>query len=111
MKKKIKDAGSKILLFAGSPWSGLSTPFASSSWTTVDGTVSMAEKVLNGAINLSGLIAVAILVMGAYKMITSAGDPGKIEEATGTITNAIIGLVVVFVARLIIFFVIDNLLS
>lgn len=110
MKKKTKEIGSKILLFASSPWSGLSTPFASSNWTTVDGTVGMAEKVLDGAINLSGLIAVAILVMGGYQMITAGGDPGKIETATASITNAVIGLIVVFIAKLIIFFLADNLL-
>lgn len=110
MNKKIKDIGTKVLLFSGSPWAGFDTPFASSNWTTFDGTVGMGELVLNGAINLSALVAVAMLVAGGYQMMTAAGDPGKVETATGTITNAIIGLIIVFVSKLIIFLLADKLL-
>lgn len=45
---------------------------------------------------LGALLIVSTLVMGvigAYMWMTSTGDPGKIKQAQGTLTWAIIGLI------------------
>jgi hypothetical protein len=52
-------------------------------------------------------VAVAILVVAGYLFITSGGDPEKVEKAQKAITAAIVGLVIVFIARAIVFFVVD----
>jgi len=42
------------------------------------------------------VVALVFLIIGAIKWITSGGDKTAVESARGTITSAIIGLVVVF---------------
>jgi len=65
-----------------------------------------------GAITITGLISAAIvlilviaalvfffmLIYGGIKYITSGGDKAQTESARGTITAALIGLVIVFAA-------------
>ena len=52
-----------------------------------------------------GFGAVALFVMllvGGFNFLFSAGDPKKLEKARGTVTQAIVGLVIMSVAYLII---------
>jgi hypothetical protein len=49
-------------------------------------------------ISLSGLALFAYLLMGGLKYITSGGDDKAVMEARKIITNAIIGMGIVFVA-------------
>jgi hypothetical protein len=45
----------------------------------------------------AGIIALVYLLRGSINWITSGGDKEKIEKARHTLTNAIIGLVIIFV--------------
>jgi len=61
-----------------------------------------AGGIISGAISLV-LILVAlvfffILVIGGLRWITSGGDEKKVGEARGQITNALIGLAIIFAA-------------
>ncbi|MFH0942678.1 MAG: hypothetical protein V1810_00745 [Candidatus Beckwithbacteria bacterium] len=47
---------------------------------------------------LAGIILLGMLVAGGFTIFTSAGNPEKIKKGTGIITNAIIGLLVIFAA-------------
>jgi hypothetical protein len=55
----------------------------------------------------SALVAVGLIVAAGYMFITSAGDPEKVQKAQKALTAAIVGMVIVFVARILIGFVID----
>lgn len=59
-----------------------------------------AQSTISSAIELILVIAsVSFLFMflfGGFKYLSSQGDPGKLEDAKKTITNALIGLVIVF---------------
>lgn len=61
-----------------------------------------ANSLINGLISLvvivAGLIFFFILVFGGIRWITSQGDEAKVKEARDQVTNALIGLVVVFAA-------------
>jgi hypothetical protein len=46
----------------------------------------------------AALVALAFLIIGGIKWITSGGDKTAVEAARGTVTSALIGLVVVFAA-------------
>lgn len=53
---------------------------------------------------LTALVGVAIFIMfvvGGFSFLFSGGDQKKLEKARGTLTNAIIGVVVIVVAYLI----------
>lgn len=51
---------------------------------------------------LAGLVCVVFIIIGGYTWIASGGDPAKVQQAQGTLTWAIIGLVFVLIAALII---------
>jgi hypothetical protein len=61
---------------------------------------------INYFIIFSALAAVIMLIIAGYMFITSAGDAEKIEKATKTVSAAIIGMVVVFIARILVMYVI-----
>jgi len=47
---------------------------------------------------LAGLALMMILIWGGFEMMTSAGDPKKMESAKSKLTNAVIGFIIIFVA-------------
>jgi len=63
--------------------------------------------ILNFVIGAVALVAVVMLIWNGVQYITAGGDEGKVEKATKGITNAVIGLVICFVAELIVQFVIS----
>lgn len=68
-------------------------------------------KGLNLAIGAASVLCVAILIAAGYMYITASGDEGKVEKATKTLTFAIIGLAVCFIAVLLVNFVLKNVLG
>jgi hypothetical protein len=50
----------------------------------------------------SGIALFIMLLVGGFSFLFSGGDPKKLEQARGTITNAIIGLIVIIGAYVII---------
>ena len=89
--------------------------FSSSKWliklpgSSVDDVVSAkVVPFLNWAIVLSGLVAVIMIVYGGYTFITSAGNPEKVEKGRNVLVAAIIGMIIVFLARVIVELVIDT---
>ena len=63
------------------------------------------QTVLNFAIGFAVVVCVAILIFAGYSYMTANGDEDKIQKATKSLTWAIIGLVVCFVAILLVRFV------
>ncbi len=56
------------------------------------------DNVLKYIFPLAGLICVVFIIIAGYMWMSAAGDPSKIKTAQGTLTWAIIGLVVVLLA-------------
>lgn len=52
-------------------------------------------------------LAVLMVVIGGYMWMTSSGSPDKVKQAQGTLTWAVIGLVLVMIAALLIKSVVD----
>jgi len=69
------------------------------------------QDTINLVISLSALIAVMALVKQGIQYMLSLGDPEKAEQAQKGIVYAIVGLVLVFIAPMIIKFVLDEFLS
>lgn len=70
-----------------------------------------AYDLINWAIGLAALASVVMLIASGYMYITANGDEGKVDKATKTLTFAIIGLVVCFIAVILVRFVITKVLS
>lgn len=47
---------------------------------------------------LAGLVCVVFIIIGGYMWMIAAGDPGRIKQAQGTLTWAIIGLVLILLS-------------
>jgi len=69
--------------------------------------VSFVQGLLSFVIGAVALVAVVMLIWNGVMYITAGGDEGKVEKATKGITNAVIGLVICFIAELIVRFVIS----
>lgn len=86
--------------------------FTSLSDCSVDGVATFAclgilmRNVVVMLMVASALATLLMLVLGGIRFTLSGGDPKKVGQAKGTLTYAIIGIVVVFLA-----FVIMQLLS
>ena len=114
---------SKILAGATSIFSGLylaSATFAQDASSYLDGITGGVQgksldqliySLINWAIGIAALVCVVVLIFSGYKYITAAGDEGKVESATKTLTFAIIGLVVCFIAVILVRFVLQNVLK
>jgi hypothetical protein len=58
----------------------------------------IAIALLDDLMRLGGLAAVGFIIYGAFRYITSQGNPEAIKAAWSTIFNAIVGLVIVLIA-------------
>ncbi|HAM96684.1 MAG: hypothetical protein UR96_C0019G0010 [candidate division WS6 bacterium GW2011_GWC1_36_11] len=114
----------KILTTAASVVSGMfltSTAYAADTADTylskiTSGTgqgdlMTLIYGIINWAIGIAALLCVVILIVSGYKYITAAGDENKVESATKTLTFAIVGLVVCFIAVILVQFVIKNIIK
>lgn len=64
-------------------------------------------KVINVFLGLVGIIAVAAVIYGGFKYITSAGEASRAEEGKRVVLYAIVGIIIVGLSAVIINFVLD----
>lgn len=88
----------------------ITSPGVKEAFTTPEGVLDIVIFILNSLVGLSVLIAVIMIVVSGYMFITAGGDAEKTKRAGNTITAAIIGMIIVFLARTIIVFIIENIL-
>lgn len=70
-----------------------------------DGIIKVALAVIDILVRAAALIALGFVIVGGFKYMTAQGSPDGTKQALTTIINALIGLVVAFVATAIIYFV------
>lgn len=73
------------------------------------GTDGIITKVIEILTIIIAVASVIMIMIGGFKYITSTGDSAKVNSAKDTILYAIIGLVVVVVARFVVSFVLRKL--
>lgn len=66
-------------------------------------------NIINIVLSFLGIIAVVIIIAGGFKWMTAAGNEESVTEARGMIVQAVIGLVIIFMAWVIAEFVINQL--
>ena len=84
---------------AATPWGGC---LESTDVATIKCIVPLFTNLVQGVLAISGVVLFIMLVVGGFNFLLSGGDPKKLEAARGTLTGAIIGLVVIVSAYLII---------
>ena len=58
-------------------------------------------NIISTVLSLAGVALFIMLLVGGFGFLFSGGDPKKLEQARGTLGNAIMGLVVIVAAYLI----------
>lgn len=71
----------------------------------LDDSSTVIRDVITIAFVVASILALFFLIYGGIRWITSGGDKGKVDEARKTITAAVIGLIVTFLAFFILSFV------
>lgn len=85
--------------------------FSSISPTTYTDLLAWFTHAINLVITLSAVIAAFSLIKAGIEYILSAGDAEKAEKAQKSIIYTLVGLIFVFVAPLVVRFVLNRLLS
>ena len=75
---------------------------ASGSITAFSSLSNLVEFFVNLVFGVGLALALLFVIIGGIKYITSQGDEGKATEARNTITNAVIGAVVIIAFRVLI---------
>ncbi|MBI2637141.1 MAG: hypothetical protein HYW81_03030 [Parcubacteria group bacterium] len=81
---------------------------------TRGGDVGLYEKiaaVINILLGFAGVVAVIFIIYAGFRWITASGNEEQVKEARGNIRNAVIGLVVIFLAFVITNFVTKSLID
>ena len=68
-------------------------------------------KIVRIVLGLVGIIAIVIIIYAGYIWMTSAGNPEKIDTAKRILRDAVIGLVIIFLAFAIVSFIINALVG
>lgn len=64
--------------------------------------VPLFENIVKAVVAFGGIALLLMLLIGGFNFLFSAGDPKKLEQARGTISQAVIGLVIMSAAYVII---------
>lgn len=67
------------------------------------------KHIVNFAVSASVLLVVISVIIAGFKYIFSKGDEEKVKEATKTLVFALVGMILVFIAPIIVKFVLSNL--
>ena len=71
------------------------------------------NSIVKTAINIlsvvDGIASVIMIILAGFKFVTSSGAPEKVSSARNTILYAVVGLVIVALAQIIVFFVLNQL--
>lgn len=125
MRYKLWQLGIGITMLA--PWRALAAPASANTAqcqglkdvagdtecsSNAAGTVTLTGKVgdvINTLFLVAGAIAVIIIIVAGIRYITSTGDSSRVQTAKDALLYAVIGLVVVILARMIVGFVIGQI--
>lgn len=109
---KVLASGVTLLSFPiatfASFWDDISRKLNQGSSKTVE---DLIVDVLNWMIGAAAVICVVMLIVGGYSYMTAGGDEQKVGKATKTLTNAMIGLAICFIAVILVNFVLKNFLG
>lgn len=73
---------------------------------TNDDLASLIGTIINSLLGLLGVILVVLMIYAGFLWMTAAGNEEKVKKARGIMTNAVIGMIIIFAAYAITGFVI-----
>ncbi len=85
-------------------------PSFNNQFTTVEGIVDFVIDVLNFLVGASAAVAVGLIIYAGITYMTAGGDPDNVKKASNILTATIIGLCIVFLARMLIKYILETFL-
>ncbi len=101
----LADARSDVCNGIGLTTGSSSNPGCAGS-SNVDNIVATVVNILSVIV---GVVAVIMIIVGGIKFVVSQGEANNVSSARNTILYAIVGLVIVFLAQIIVRFVLNRL--
>lgn len=83
---------------AAEQWNGL---YADTDVATIDSLPSLFTNIVTAVVAFTGVVLFVMLLVGGFTFLFSGGDPKQVQKAQGTISAAVIGLVIVVSAYVI----------
>lgn len=81
-------------------WMGINSPWGGSvASNNVEGLQPAFFEIANSLYVIGTMLAIIMLIYGAIVYITSAGDDNKVKQGGTIITNALLGLIVLFLLK------------
>ena len=68
---------------------------------TIQCLVPLFESLVKAVVSLGGVALFLMLLVGGFNFLFSGGDPKKLEQARGTVTQALVGIIIMSLAYLI----------
>lgn len=68
-------------------------------------------SVINVALSLLGLVFLGLALYAGFKWMTAQGDTKQVDEATGTLKNAVIGMIITVAAYALSTFIMEQLFT
>ncbi len=69
----------------------------------------IVATIISALLGLLGIIFVVLIIYAGYSWMTASGDEEKVKKAKDTLTQAVIGLIIITAAYAITYFVFSNL--
>ena len=80
-------------------------------FSTQDDITVIIARLIRTAISFVGVVAVVFVLIGGFMWMTSGGNTDRLKRAKSILTNAVIGLIIVFASFAIVQFVLGTLTS
>ncbi len=74
----------------------------SSPLTTAQTPAQLATQIINLMLMFAGIVAVFFIIIGGYRYLTAGGNSEQVEAGRTSVTNAIIGVVIIILSYVII---------
>lgn len=84
-----------------------STPIPGYDGPTLECIFPLIQVIINWLLTFAGVVAVILIIISGIRLITSGGDPKRVEAGKKTFTYAIIGLLIILFSFLIINIIAD----
>jgi len=75
---------------------------------TKDNSKTMTQTIINTMLQILGILAVIMIIVGGIRYTVSNGDASRVKAAKDTVTYAVVGLVVALLSYAIVNFVIGK---
>ncbi len=89
----------------------ISFPSYNGNFENIPNIIAFVKEILNSVITLSAVVAVALIIYSGILYMTAAGDSEKVSSAQKALTAAVVGMVIVFIARMLIVFILEAFLK